>query len=86
MDCTRHILILSYFVILLLIGKLLQSYSKSKTADAISELSKLKQTEATLIEDDKDTRVDIQLLEIGDQIRIGTGVSTGRLCLSGRKH
>lgn len=66
------VVFLSFF---LLIGKLLQSYSKSKTADAISELSKLKQTEATLIEDDKDTRVDIQLLEIGDQIRIGTGES-----------
>ncbi|KAL6451027.1 HMA5 Probable copper-transporting ATPase HMA5 [Candida maltosa Xu316] len=68
------VVFLSFF---LLIGKLLQSYSKTKTADAISQLSNLKQSSATLVSEDgkEDTRIDLQLLEIGDHIRIGTGES-----------
>lgn len=65
-----------FLTFFLLIGKLLQSYSKTKTADAISQLADLKQSEATLIEEDgKDVVIDLQLLEIGDQIRIGSGES-----------
>ncbi|RCK63709.1 putative copper-transporting ATPase HMA5 [Candida viswanathii] len=65
-----------FLTFFLLIGKLLQSYSKTKTADAISQLADLKQTEATLIEENgEDVRIDLQLLEIGDQIRIGSGES-----------
>ncbi|KAI3403007.2 hypothetical protein KGF56_004260 [Candida oxycetoniae] len=82
-----------FLTFFLLIGKLLQSYSKAKTADAVSQLSSLKQTEATLVEqtaaaataaddDDgdnwkftNDQKVNLELLEIGDYIKIGSGES-----------
>lgn len=72
-----------FLTFFLLIGKLLQSYSKTKTADAVSKLSDLKQTEATLVEHIgengnkyiNDQLVDLELLEIGDYIKIGHGES-----------
>ncbi|KAI5954526.1 hypothetical protein KGF54_002301 [Candida jiufengensis] len=70
-----------FLTFFLLIGKLLQSYSKTKTADAISQLGDLKQSEATLVEPtdsdryENDEVVDLELLEVGDYIKIGTGES-----------
>ncbi|RLV94536.1 putative copper-transporting ATPase HMA5 [Spathaspora sp. JA1] len=69
-----------FLTFFLLIGKLLQSYSKRKTADAITELANLQEKEATLVEKFgnqyiNDTRVDIELLEVGDYIKISTGES-----------
>lgn len=69
-----------FLTFFLLIGKLLQSYSKIKTADSISQLSNLKETEATLVTKDgdaygEDEKVDLDLLEVGDYIRIATGQS-----------
>ncbi|KAG7663025.1 uncharacterized protein J8A68_003452 [[Candida] subhashii] len=70
-----------FLTFFLLIGKLLQSYSKIKTADSISQLSNLKPNQATLLTKDynskyhSDEKVDLDLLEVGDYIRIATGES-----------
>ncbi|CAD1808266.1 heavy metal translocating P-type ATPase family protein [Candida parapsilosis] len=69
-----------FLTFFLLIGKLLQSYSKSKTADAISKLATLKQNTAVIVDEvdgrfENDQVVDIELLEIGDYIKIGSGES-----------
>ncbi|KAG5420545.1 hypothetical protein I9W82_002426 [Candida metapsilosis] len=71
------VVFLSFF---LLIGKLLQSYSKSKTADAISELATLKQNTAVVVDEvdghfENDQVVDLEFLEVGDHIKIGSGES-----------
>ncbi|EGW32408.1 copper resistance-associated P-type ATPase [Spathaspora passalidarum NRRL Y-27907] len=66
-----------FLTFFLLIGKLLQSYSKRKTADAVSQLANLQERQATLVDKSGDNaqRVDIELLEVGDYIKIGTGES-----------
>lgn len=74
-----------FLTFFLLIGRLLESYSKSKTADAISQLSTFKASEATLVHlrskdeqpqvFEKDQKVDVKLLEIDDYIRISSGES-----------
>lgn len=74
-----------FLTFFLLIGRLLESYSKSKTADAISLLNSFKATEATLVElrskDElplvfqNETRVNVKLLEIDDYIKIASGES-----------
>lgn len=74
-----------FLTFFLLIGRLLESISKSKTASAISNLSRLKTSEATLVEVDditsqnpeykNDQIVDVKLLEANDYIRIASGVA-----------
>lgn len=69
-----------FLTFFLLIGKLLQSYSKSKTADAISKLATLKQNTAIVVDEveghfENDQVVDLELLEVGDYIKIGSGES-----------
>lgn len=85
---TMHGLHTTYFdsvvflTFFLLIGKLLEAVSKSKTADAIADLGKLKVSEATLLDPlkeefgasgESDHVVDVKYLESGDLIVIGTG-------------
>lgn len=58
----------------------MQSYSKSKTADAISKLATLKQNTAIVVDEveghfENDQVVDLELLEVGDYIKIGSGES-----------
>lgn len=74
-----------FLTFFLLIGRLLESFSKSKTAEAISNLGRLKPSQATLLEvvDIKsdpveytnDKVVDVNLLEANDYIRIASGES-----------
>ncbi|ODV80428.1 heavy metal translocatin [Suhomyces tanzawaensis NRRL Y-17324] len=70
-----------FLTFFLLIGKLLESITRSKTADAISSLSDLKAAEATLVElDDEgnytnDQIIDVKLLETGDYLRVNPGES-----------
>lgn len=75
------VVFLSFF---LLIGRLLESIAKSKTADAVSNLSSMKALEATVVERVEkndahtyinDQVIDVKLLESGDYIRISTGES-----------
>lgn len=69
-----------FLTMFLLIGRLIEAYSKAKTGDAVSMLGKLRPTEALLIENDtesvsKSTSVFVDLLETGDSIRILHGAS-----------
>lgn len=73
-----------FLTFFLLIGRLLESVSKSKTADAVANLSTLKASSATIVERIKagesftygnDQLVEVTLLDSGDFIRISTGES-----------
>ncbi|KAG2733693.1 hypothetical protein G9P44_003218 [Scheffersomyces stipitis] len=69
-----------FLTFFLLIGRLLESYSKSKTASAIANLGSLKVSTATLVDlvDDNfanDEVIDVKYLETGDYIRVATGES-----------
>jgi len=76
-----------FLTFFLLIGRLLEAFSKSKTAEAISNLGSLKPNSATLLtkldenEYGQDTRTDLKLLEIGDFIRIVPGESPPVDCI-----
>jgi Cu+-exporting ATPase len=68
-----------FLTMFLLIGRLIESYSKSKTGDAVTMLGKLRPTEALLITDndgEKHTEsVNVDLLEFGDTVRVNHGGS-----------
>ncbi|CDK28626.1 unnamed protein product [Kuraishia capsulata CBS 1993] len=72
-----------FLTFFLLTGRLLEAYSKSRTADAISGLGLLKPQKAHLLERTTDSGevpiegedVKVELLEIGDYIRISPGES-----------
>lgn len=69
-----------FLTMFLLIGRLIEAYSKSRTGDAITMLGKLRPYEALLVEQDADgdsltDTVDVALLEIGDTVRILHGDS-----------
>ena len=75
-----------FLTFFLLIGRILESYSKSKTADAIAGLGQLKATLATLVEEidgtfSKDETVDVKYLETGDFIRVSPGESPPVDCI-----
>lgn len=84
------VVFLSFF---LLIGRLLESMSKSKTADAVANLSSMKASKATVVErvensDNEesvsfinDEVVDVKLLDSGDYIKISTGESPAVDCV-----
>ena len=64
----------TFLTFFILIGRFLEAYSKAKTGDAVSALSKLRPTDALLVEDGlKTTPVD--QLEIGDIVQIPHGGS-----------
>lgn len=71
---TSYFDLVVFLTFFLLIGRLLESLSKSKTADAISDLSKLKVKQATLAENGSEI-VDVKYLEIDDIIRVVPGDS-----------
>ncbi|WEJ95062.1 hypothetical protein PSN45_002571 [Yamadazyma tenuis] len=74
-----------FLTFFLLIGRLLEGASKSKTAEAISGLNKFKVSSATLVDRvpsgnneykyENDQTIDIKFLEVEDYIRIATGES-----------
>lgn len=69
-----------FLTFFLLIGRLLESLAKTKTASAISNLSSFKQETATLMQKVGDQyqeveTVQIQYLELGDYIKISPGQS-----------
>lgn len=83
---SHHAMTTTYFdsvvflTFFLLIGRLLESYSKKKTAEAISDLQALKNNDALLVENidgtfSNDEKIDIKFLEIGDHIRVVSGES-----------
>ena len=71
-----------FLTMFLLLGRLLEAFSKAKTASAVSLLSKLRPDTVSLIEnytgsehDSNSTVVSIDLIETGDYIRILPGMS-----------
>lgn len=69
-----------FLTFFLLIGRLIESYSKSKTGDAVESLGKLRPTTATLVEGydtekQTDSVVQADLLEYGDVVRVPHGGS-----------
>ncbi|KAK3316124.1 E1-E2 ATPase-domain-containing protein [Apodospora peruviana] len=69
-----------FLTFFLLLGRLIESYSKSRTGDAVEMLGKLRPTTATLVdgygtEKESDVVVKADLLEFGDVVRITHGAS-----------
>ncbi|CEP64121.1 heavy metal translocating P-type ATPase LALA0_S10e02872g [Lachancea lanzarotensis] len=76
-----------FLTFFLLVGRLLETYSKNRTAQAVNDLNLLKQNDATLVDHLKDGRfvndrtANIQYLEIGDYIRVASGESPPMDCI-----
>lgn len=66
------VVFLTFFI---LIGKTLESISKYKTNQSITNLNSLKLNKAHLISDNQESEVDVQLLEVGDLIKVYPGQS-----------
>ncbi|KAL2194325.1 ATPase, P type cation/copper-transporter [Corynascus similis CBS 632.67] len=69
-----------FLTFFLLLGRLIESYSKSKTGDAVEMLGKLRPTTAILVEGygtdrEEDVVVKADLLDFGDVVRITHGAS-----------
>ncbi|KAK3394917.1 E1-E2 ATPase-domain-containing protein [Podospora didyma] len=69
-----------FLTFFLLVGRLIESYSKSRTGDAVEMLGKLRPTTATLVEGygsekEEDVVVKADLLDFGDVVRIPHGAS-----------
>jgi P-type Cu+ transporter len=69
-----------FLTLFLLVGRLIESYSKSKTGNAIELLGKLRPTTAILVEKDRadkvhDSVINVDALEFGDVVRVPHGAS-----------
>ncbi|KAK3939058.1 copper-exporting ATPase [Diplogelasinospora grovesii] len=76
-----------FLTFFLLVGRLIESYSKSRTGDAVELLGKLRPTTAILVErttedgyekgiiEEKDTVVKADMLDFGDIVRVTHGTS-----------
>ncbi|KAJ5084987.1 hypothetical protein N7532_009758 [Penicillium argentinense] len=67
-----------FLTMFLLIGKLIEAYSRAKTGDAVMMLTKLRPTEATLVDEgsgQQTRQISADLLEIGDVVRVPHGGS-----------
>jgi Cu+-exporting ATPase len=65
-----------FLTMFLLIGRFLEAYSKAKTGDTVTSLGKLRPNEAVLIDSEKgDSKIDTDLVEIGDVVRVYHGTS-----------
>lgn len=75
-----------FLTMFLLIGRLIEAYSKAKTGDAIGALGKLRANEALLVQHDNDNegvvseqasirKINVDLLEVGDIVRVLNGAS-----------
>ncbi|OKL60408.1 hypothetical protein UA08_04005 [Talaromyces atroroseus] len=82
-----------FLTLFILAGRSLEAYSKSKAGDAVSDLGKLRPSEALLVnsvspgEDNETTvgsgvqRIEVDLLEIGDTVIIPHGASPPADCI-----
>lgn len=77
-----------FLTLFILAGRFLEAYSKAKTGDAVTSLGKLRPSEALLVEaqsmggdaldnaaSDQMTRISVDLLEVGDAVRVPHGAS-----------
>ena len=64
----------TFLTFFILIGRFLEAYSKARTGDAVAMLSKLRPTEALLMENGMQ-RIPVDQLEVGDVVQIPHGQS-----------
>ncbi|KAL9941220.1 hypothetical protein D7B24_003542 [Verticillium nonalfalfae] len=69
-----------FLTLFLLLGRLIEAYSKAKTGDAVEMLGKLRPSTAILVEKDSlgntiDSTVKVDLIEFGDIVRVQHGAS-----------
>ncbi|KAI1338764.1 heavy metal translocatin [Xylariaceae sp. FL0016] len=68
-----------FLTLFLLVGRLIEAYSKSKTGDAVDALGKLRPTKAILVHRDSEKEwgetIDTDRLDFGDTVRIPHGTS-----------
>lgn len=65
-----------FLTFFLLIGRSIESFSKTKSGDAVAALGRLRPTEALLIlADGTENKVDVDLLDIGDTVLVPRGAS-----------
>jgi P-type Cu+ transporter len=64
-----------FLTMFLLVGRFLEAYSKARTGDAVTSLGNLRPSQALLVENNKDVKIPVDLLEIGDVIRVPNGTS-----------
>lgn len=64
-----------FLTMFLLIGRLIEAYSKSRTGDAVTMLGKLRPTEALLVNGESQIKVNVDLLDFGDVVRVLNGAS-----------
>ncbi|KAF2223459.1 E1-E2 ATPase-domain-containing protein [Elsinoe ampelina] len=65
-----------FLTFFLLIGRLIEAYSKTKAGDAVAALGKLRPDEAVLVTDSENgTTVNVDLLDVGDLVRVTHGGS-----------
>ncbi|KAH8732750.1 E1-E2 ATPase-domain-containing protein [Phaeosphaeriaceae sp. PMI808] len=65
-----------FLTMFLLIGRFLEAYSKAKTGDAVTSLGMLRPKEAVLVDPKNgDRKIDTDLLEVGDIVRVHSGTS-----------
>ena len=85
----------SVLITIILLGKYLETISKKRTVDKLSQLASLKVTKANLIElkaneqitlDSKDSEIEVDLLQINDLIKVypGGGVPIDGIVVYGR--
>ncbi|KAB5513026.1 hypothetical protein GE09DRAFT_1209160 [Coniochaeta sp. 2T2.1] len=76
-----HLDAVVFLTLFLLIGRLIEAYSKAKTGDAVSKLGSLRPKEAILLTKDpneeaiKSQNVPIDILDVGDLVRVVHGGS-----------
>lgn len=84
-DITTYFDSVVFLTFFLLIGRLLESISKSKTAAAINNLGSMKQQNARLVEkigeETHERVIDVKYLESGDYIKISHGESPPSDCI-----
>mmetsp|Transcript_47277 Transcript_47277/g.34566 ORF Transcript_47277/g.34566 Transcript_47277/m.34566 type:complete len:184 (+) Transcript_47277:829-1380(+) len=92
---THNFDISSLLITIIIIGKFLESYSKKKTVDKLSQLASLKVTKANLIKvppggvmslDAPDAEIEVELLQVNDLIKIypGSGVPVDGVVVFGK--
>ncbi|ANZ77670.1 BA75_04583T0 [Komagataella pastoris] len=76
-----------FLTLFLLIGRILESYSKNRTADAVTKLGQMKQSSALFVEKKEDgsfgpdSTLPLGMLERGDYIRVPVGSSPPLDCI-----
>jgi P-type E1-E2 ATPase len=77
------VVFLTFFVIT---GRYIEALSKQKTADAVTELRKLRPIEALLLDENGETElISVELLDVGDRVLVPSGSSppTDGIIISG---